>query len=95
MEKVSLKTYAVKHKLSLFDAMKMVKSGKLNTIIEEESGKEITYILVDEEKESELKNSIAHLEKSEDLSIQEELKQLREAVNALKVEVELLKKERR
>ena len=42
MQKITIKAYAVKHKLSIFNVMKMVKSGKLKIEIAEENGKEIT-----------------------------------------------------
>ena len=92
MEKVSLKAYAVKHKLSLFNVMKMVKSGKLKSIIEEEDGREITYVILDEETEKEVKESIIPIEDEKELNIQTMVYALKEEVKALKKEVEMLKK---
>ena len=40
MEKISIKAYAAKHKLSIFNVVKMTKSGQLPTQTVEENGKE-------------------------------------------------------
>jgi len=92
MEKISIKAYAVSHKLSIFNVMKMVKSGKLKTITEEENGKEISYILLDDTIEEEVKQSIVPLSERESATIKEELKQLRGEIVQLKKEIEALKK---
>ncbi|PTB88162.1 hypothetical protein C9925_00115 [cyanobacterium G8-9] len=92
MEKITIKAYAVKHKLSIFNVMKMVKSEKLKTIVEEENGKEMTYILLDEVIEKEVKKSIVPLTERESATIKEELKHLREEIIILKNEIETLKK---
>ena len=92
MEKITIKAYAVKHKLSIFNVMKMVKSGKLKTIIEEEEGKEKTYILLDDMIEEEVKKSIVPLSERESATIKEELKQLREEIMKLKNEIGVLRK---
>jgi hypothetical protein len=92
MEKITIKAYAVKHKLSIFNVMKMVKSGKLKTIIEDEEGKEKTYILLDDRIEEEVKKSIVPLSERESATIKEELKQLREEIMKLKNDIEVLNK---
>jgi len=92
MKKITIKAYAVKHKLSIFNVMKMVKSGKLKTIIEEEEGKEKTYILLDDMIEEEVKKSIVPLSERESATIKEELKQLREEIMKLKNEIGVLHK---
>ena len=38
MQRVTIKAYAVKHKLSIFNVIKMVKSGKVKTDFIEENG---------------------------------------------------------
>lgn len=48
MKKVTLKAYALKHKLSLFNVVKMLKSGQIPSETVEENGKETVYILIDE-----------------------------------------------
>ena len=92
MEKVSIKMYAVKHKLSIFNVIKMVKSGKLKTVIDEENGKEMTYILLDDEIEKEIQNSIVPVDEAENSTVKNEIKQLKVELLRLRDEVELLKK---
>ena len=48
MERVTLKKYARDHKISLFNVVKMVKSGEIPSETVEEEGKEVTYVLVEE-----------------------------------------------
>ncbi len=38
MQRITIKAYAVKHKLSIFNVMKMVKTGKLKIDSIEENG---------------------------------------------------------
>jgi len=92
MERVSIKMYAVKHKLSIFNVMKMVKSGKLKTVVEEENAKEVTYILLDDEIETEVENRIVPLSERENATIKEELQDLRNEIRKLKDEIDILKK---
>lgn len=92
MKKVTIKTYAVKHKLSIFNVMKMVKSQKLKSVVEEENGKEVTYILLDDAIEEEVKNSIVPFNNDKDMTLSEEVNELREEVSKLKNEIEMLKK---
>lgn len=92
MQKLTIKAYAVKHKLSIFNVMKMVKSGKLKTEIVEENEKEITYILLDEAIEKEIEGSIVPIEKQEELTLREIVKVLQKEVKLLREEIEVLKK---
>jgi len=92
MEKITIKAYAIKHKLSIFNVMKMLKSEKLKSIVEEENNKEITYILLDEKTEEEVKKSIVPISERESITITKELKQLNFEIEALKKEIALLKK---
>ncbi|MCF6244981.1 MAG: hypothetical protein L3J43_08075 [Sulfurovum sp.] len=93
MEKVTIKMYAVKHKLSVFNVIKMVKSKKLKTLVEEEQGKEVTYILIDDETEQEIRKTIVSSTERKNISVENEMKSLREDVESLKLEIEKLKKE--
>ena len=77
MERITIKAYAVKHKLSIFNVMKMVKSGKVKSEVFNEKGREVTYILFDEETEKEIKEQIVPMEQKEDLMLREEIKFLR------------------
>jgi len=92
MEKVTIKAYAVKHKLSIFNVMKMLKSGKLKSEIVEENGKEVTYIVLDEATEAEVKAGIVTIEKKGEAKLREEMKILSSEVALLRAEIEALKK---
>jgi hypothetical protein len=92
MQKITIKAYAVKHKLSIFNVMKMVKSGKLKIEIAEENGKEITYILLDEVIEKEIVDSIVPIEEKEELTLKNIVKELQKEVKLLREEIEVLKK---
>jgi ectoine hydroxylase-related dioxygenase (phytanoyl-CoA dioxygenase family) len=92
MEKVTIKAYAVKHKLSIFNVMKMIKSGKLKSEIVEENGKEVTYIVLDEAIEAEVKAGIVTIEKKGEVKLREEMKILSSEVALLRAEIEALKK---
>jgi len=97
MERMTLKKYAVKSKLSLFNVVKMVKSGELKSETVEENGKEVTYVLVDEnetvkpakgteEEKPLLTNEALH---ELVLSLQEEVERLRREVDNLKIGIGL------
>ena len=92
MKKVTIKQYAQKHKLSIFNVTKLLKSGKLNTIVEEVEGKDVTYILLDHEIENEVKKGIVPHHENENTTVKEEIEQLKEELNRLKKEIEVLKK---
>ncbi len=92
MERITIKAYAVKHKLSIFNVMKMLKSGKVKSEVFNEKGREVTYILFDEETEKEIREQIVPVEQKGDLMLREELKFLRKELQILKEEVEELKK---
>ena len=92
MERITIKAYAVKHKLSIFNVMKMVKSGKVKSEVFNEKGREVTYILFDEETEKEIKEQIVPMEQKEDLMLREEIKFLRKEIQFLREDVEVLKK---
>jgi len=94
MGKMTLKNYAVKHKTSLFNVVKMVKSGKLKNETVREEGKETVYILIDDnESEGEgiygvekhqSEEKALHVRVSE---LEKELKKLREAVESMQKSV--------
>jgi hypothetical protein len=92
LEKITIKAYAVKHKLSIFNVMKMVKSGKVKSEVFNEEGREVTYILFDEETEREIREQIVPMEQKKDLMLSEELKFLRKEIQLLKEDVAELKK---
>ena len=92
MERMSIKAYAVKHKLSLFNVMKMIKTGKVKSEVFQEKGREVTYILIDEEQEKEIMEKIVPFEEKKEVNLQMEVQNLKEALKQLTQEVEALKK---
>ena len=91
MERITIKSYAVKHKLSIFNVMKMVKSGKLQSEVVEEKGRDVTYILLDEKTEAEVQKDIITVENRVEIQLQEEIKLLSNEVKLLRAEIEALK----
>ncbi len=92
MQRMTIKAYALKHKLSIYNVMKMARTGKLQTEVIEEEGKEATYILVDEAKEAKIRAQI--IPDKAERSLEEELRLLKAEVALLKKEVAALKRER-
>lgn len=91
MEKLSIKAYAKKHKLSIFNVVKMTKSGEVPTETVVENGKDIVYILVDDAVEKKVKNSIVQEENKEPYSLKKENERLKKEIEKLKEEIALLK----
>ncbi len=91
MKKLTVKSYALKHKLSVFNVLKMVKSGKLDTETVEENGKEVTYILLDTNIETDNKEILPIVGKSR-MTLEEEINKLNREVEFLRKEIDLLKK---
>lgn len=91
MEKLSIKAYAKKHKLSIFNVVKMTKSGEVPTQTVVENGKDIVYILVDDAVEKKVKNSIVQEENKEPYSLKKENERLKKEIEKLKEEIALLK----
>lgn len=93
-EKMSVKAYAVKHRLSIFSVIKMVKAGELKSETVTEDGKERLYILIDKEREREIKQKIISPKESRDESqLKREVERLTREVRAMRAELEILKKE--
>jgi len=93
MKKITIKEYAVKRKLSIFNVMKMVKSGKLKSQTIKENGKEILYILYDEDSEKEISSQIVKHSLKVDVTIKDELQTLKQEVKLLREELDKLKKD--
>jgi len=83
MEKVTLREYAKRHKLSYFNVMKMVKNGNVKSVVEDDK----EYILIEEEREKEIAEVIAS-ENSKPLSLEEENKLLKKEIFLLKKALE-------
>ena len=87
MKKVTLREYAQMHKLSYFNVMKMVRTQKIKSIMIEENGAEVEYIIMDEEQEKKVSDSI--LETSEkSMTLLEENAVLKKEIDRLKAELE-------
>lgn len=46
-ELMSIQKYAAKHHISIFSVIKKTMNGELPTLVKEENGKEVTYIVMD------------------------------------------------
>jgi len=82
---MTLKVYAVKHKMSMFNVVKLVKSGKIKSETVEEDGKSIIYIF--EESDTGLADKKTPMENREKSA------ELLTRVSALENEIVLLRKE--
>lgn len=92
MNKINIKAYAKKHKLSIFNVVKMAKSGQIPTETVIEDGKDVLYILIDDAVEKEVSNAIVHEEKTEPYSLRKENARLKKEIEKLKQEITILKK---
>lgn len=91
MEKITLKAYALKHKLSLFNVVKMVKSGEMLSETVKENDKDVLYIVVDEtiktgSENVEVKEKMneSYRLKKENLRLKQEIIELQAKIAALK-----------
>ena len=87
MEKVTLREYAKRHKLSYFNVMKMAKNGDVKSVVEVEEGKEVTYVLIDEEQEKKVSENIIETS-AKSLTLLEENKLLKQEISRLKEALE-------
>jgi hypothetical protein len=92
MDKISIKAYAKKYKLSIFNVVKMAKSGQIPTETIVEEGKDVIYVLIDDVVEKEVSNAIVHGEKIEPYSLRKENARLKKEIDKLKQEILTLKK---
>ncbi len=92
MERMTIKAYAVKHKLSIFNVMKMIRAGEVKSEVFQEKGREVTYILYDEESEKEISEQIVPLEQKNEIDLKQEMLTLKKELTRLHEEVEVLKK---
>jgi len=86
MEKRTLKAYAIKHKMSIFQVVKMVKNGQLKSETVEEKGGNVVYILEEQERPSEM----VHPSKGRG---EEKMNPLALRISILENEMALLRKE--
>lgn len=87
MKKLTLRAYAQLHKLSYFNVMKMVRTNEVKSIMVEENGKEVQYVLMDEEQEKNISKKIEENSSSK-MSLEEENAFLKKEVKRLKIELE-------
>jgi len=92
MEKITLKAYAVKHKLSLFNVVKMTKAGQIPSETVHENGRDVVYILIDEAIEEKIAETIAQEKNQEPYSLKKENARLKKEVLKLQAEIATLKK---
>ena len=92
MEKVTVKAYARKHKLSIYNVIKMTREGTLKSEKVEENGKEVVYILTDDETEEQLASEI--IPQNPPKSLKEENLLLKAEIKRLKEELAKCKKRR-
>lgn len=91
MEKISIKAYATRHKLSIFNVVKMTKSGQLPTKTEKENGKEVVYILLDSDVEERVEKAVIREESKVPYSLKKENERLKKEIQELKEEIARLK----
>jgi len=91
MQKVTLKEYAKKHKLSLFNVMKMIKSGQVTSEEVEIDGKKSVMIILDDENEKEITEAIVRSDNQDNVSLQTQILALKQELKEIRQEIETLK----
>jgi len=91
MEKLTIKAYAKRHKLSIFNVVKMTKSGQLPTETVVENDNEVVYVLIDDAVENEVKKGIVKESNNEPYSLRKENERLKKEIQKLKEEIAALK----
>jgi len=92
MEKLTIKAYAKRHKLSIFNVVKMTKSGQLPTQTSVEDDKETVYVLIDNTVENEVQKGIVKESDKEPYSLRQENARLKKEIEKLREEIAVLKK---
>ena len=91
MEKLTMKAYAKKHKLSLFNVVKMVKAGKVRSESVLEEGKDVLYIVMDDVLEEEVESKIEYSKDKTPHSMRKENERLKKRIKELEDEIKKLK----
>lgn len=91
---MTLKAYAVKNKMSLFNVVKLVKSGKVKSETVTEEGREKVYILVDENEVDTGKETETEAHRKKEEGLEERIARLEAKVKDLHREMEALKRVR-
>jgi len=88
MQKLTIKQYAIQHKLSIFNVIKLTKSGKVNIETVKEDDKEVVYILIDDVQEEVTKEIITKEQpkslRVENLKLKKEILRLQEELEKCK-----------
>jgi len=87
MKRLTLREYAKLHKLSYFNVMKMVNNGDVKSVVEEINGKEVKYVVVEEEQEKRVSENIIETS-AQKLTLKEENELLKKEIEYLKAELE-------
>ena len=85
MEKITLREYAKRNKLSYFAVMKLVRNGKVKSETVSENGKDVEYILIDDKEE--VNKKIAEKDTPK-MTLEEENALLKEEIIKLKEALE-------
>ena len=91
MEKLTIKAYAKRHKISIFNAMKRVREGSVRSETVLEEGKEVIYVLEDTV-EAEKRETPVTAPEQAPISLESEIAMLKKEMAALRKELEALKK---
>ena len=91
MEKLTIKAYAKRHKISIFNAMKRVREGSVRSETVLEEGREVIYVLEDTEQAEKRESSVTAPDQTP-ISLESEIALLKKEVAALRNELEALKK---
>ncbi|WP_309498519.1 hypothetical protein [Sulfurovum sp.] len=91
MERITIKTYAIKHKLSMFNVVKMIKSGQIPTENVLEKGKDVVYVVIDKDIEDKIIKTVVPEEKREPYGLRKENTLLKKEIEKLKLEIATLK----
>ncbi len=87
MHRMTIKQYAQRHKISIFQTIKKVRNGELESETVEENGKEVVYILCDDgTEEKRIESSV-----STESTLRERVEKLEEEVRMLRRELDTLK----
>jgi len=85
-EKLTIKQYALRNKMSIFNVVKLIRSEKLETETVEENGRDITYILLNRDQVREEEESRGESERP--LTQAEQIRKLKEEIARLEKELE-------
>lgn len=91
MEKLTIKAYAKRYKISIFNVMKRIREGSVRSETVLEEGKEVIYVLEDAEQAEKRESPIPKPDQTP-ISLENEIEQLTKEMAALRNELEALKK---